>query len=249
MEGTLRYSDLKKINVSKIMLDQFKAIVNLIPTVGGFLAQEIQNIENYRDSEFIRKYATFIFELKETTIEERQKFANDIQEKAQDYSGNVLASIVDKMENINKEKILAKISIARMEEKISIEDFFRLSSMLERIPFIDLNELPKYQEDYYDSKGSSEILYSTGALRQSVIDEEGDDKYILSRLGELMVSCGLGVHVSIQNNTKLILASNSATVGGIGTDEIDKRIEDKFNQSIYNRLDSGQSDYDFFRSK
>lgn len=40
---------------------QLKAVLNLIPSVGGALAQEFQNWQDYRDSEFFRKYTIWNF--------------------------------------------------------------------------------------------------------------------------------------------------------------------------------------------
>ena len=44
--------------------------------------------------------------------------------------------------------------------EISIEDFFRLSSMLERIPYVDLAKLELYNQDFYDDEGDSELLFA-----------------------------------------------------------------------------------------
>lgn len=54
------------------------------------------------------------------------------------------------LDNINKQKNLANLTKARINGQISIEDFFRLSNMLERIPYVDLESLHNYIENYYD---------------------------------------------------------------------------------------------------
>ena len=128
--------------------------------------------------------------LKETSGEERSRFALDIQEIAEDYSGNVICGMVDRLDNINKEKAFAKLSVARIHGFISIQDFFRLHSLLERIPYVDLKELPKYKEPFYDETGDTELLFATGALEIDTIDTKGgSNRYKLSRLGEALL-CG-----------------------------------------------------------
>lgn len=104
--------------------------------------------------------------------------------------------LVDRIDNINKEKILANLVKAKVVNEISVDDFFRLSSMLERIPYVDLVKLELYNKDYYDEDGDSELLFATGALQQSIIDAEGGNKYVLSKLGKKLLIFGLHIEVS-----------------------------------------------------
>ena len=90
--------------------NQFKAALNLVPGVGGALAQELQNYEDFRLAEFFRKFTSFILELTEVSADDRVKFANEVQEKAEDMAGNVISGMVDRLDNINKEKILASLT-------------------------------------------------------------------------------------------------------------------------------------------
>ena len=70
--------------------------------------------------------------------------------------------------------------------------------MLERIPYVDLKELPKYIEDYYDEGGDTDLLFATGALVQTIIDANGENnKYRLSTLGEKLLRWGFGANVNI----------------------------------------------------
>lgn len=179
-------------------LEQLKAIVNLIPTLGGALAQEIQVFQDYKESEFFRKYTAFILGVVDTSEKEREKFAEEIAKKANDAAGNVIAGMVDRLDNINKEVILANLTKARIEEMISIENFFRLASVLERVPYIDLAKLSSYQTPYYDEDGDTELLNSTGVLRPVLLSEEGDT-YILSPLGVKLLQYGLKTNVKIAN--------------------------------------------------
>lgn len=180
--------------------DQLCAIVSAIPCVGGSLSTEIQSIKNsvaeYKAYEFFRKFTCFICELGELTDTQRNEFVSEVEKVAEDASGNIIMGLVDRLDNINKEKILANLVIAKGKGEISIEDFFRLSSMLERIPYVDLAKLEFYNQDYYDDEGDSELLFATGALQQSVIDEEDGNKYVLSKLGRKLLKYGLRIEVS-----------------------------------------------------
>lgn len=189
---------LKPLTSIKGWVEQVKALVNLVPVFGGALAQEIQVMQNFKESEFFRKYTAFILGVVDTTEKEREKFAEEISKKANDAAGNVIAGMVDRLDNINKEVILANLTMARIDDKISIENFFRLASVLERIPYVDLVKLPLYQTPYYDEDGDTELLNSTGVLRPVKLSEDGDT-YILSPLGVKLLQYGLMTNVKKVN--------------------------------------------------
>lgn len=115
--------------------------------------------------------------------------------------GMFLMGMIDRLDYIQKEQVLASLIKARIHQFISVEDFFRLSSMLERIPYVDLEHLGDYQEGYYDESGDSELLYSTGALQLASIDQDQGNKYVLSLLGEKLMIYGLQKPVKT-NRTK-----------------------------------------------
>lgn len=231
--------------------DQLCSVVNLIPLVGGFFAAEIKNVDNiisnYRASEFLRKFTRFILELDDFNDEERCKFMQEIESAAGDTSGNVMLSIIDGMDNINKQKVLANLVKAKGNGDISIEDFFRLESVLRRIPYVDLQQLENYQSEYYDEYGDTELLNSTGVLRPAKYNVEGD-KYVLSPLGVSLLKWGLGVSVCLPN------ISGTATVEVPSTEpipdsEIDKIFEDATERKNYRDSDQAMFGYDDYRGK
>lgn len=177
-----------------------KAIASLIPYVGGAAAEELQQYYDYKDDEFFRKFVCFLMGMQETSVEERGRFAQEVQNIAEDFSGNVICGMVDRLDNINKETVFARLSVARIHGFISIEDFFRLHTLLERIPYVDLKELPKYKEPFYDETGDTELLFATGALEIDTIDTKGgSNKYKLSRLGDLLLQWGFGIHLELEH--------------------------------------------------
>ena len=177
-----------------------KALVNLVPVFGGALAQEIQVMQNFKESEFFRKYTAYILGVADLTIQERKIFAEEIAQKARDSAGYLITGMVNRLDNINKEVILANLTKSRIDDKISIENFFRLASVLERIPYVDLVKLLSYQTPYYDEDGDTELLNSTGVLRPVKLSEDGDS-YILSPLGVKLLSFGLNINIGEVNVT------------------------------------------------
>ena len=248
--GTPDLSKLKVTNNDSIHAHN-KAIVSLIPYVGGAVAEELQQYYDYKEDEFFRKFVGFLIGIKETSGEERHRFAQEIQDKAEDFSGNVICGMVDRLDNINKETVFAKLSVARIHGFISIEDFFRLHSLLERIPYVDLKELPKYKEPFYDESGDSELLYATGALVLHTIDANESNKYILSALGEKLLLWGCGVNIEMKREKGTNIEVDTAS---------EDDIEEIFNQKLaeaqrkqeekeYIESDRAMFDYDVLRGK
>lgn len=152
----------KGVAVKDLLLAILKLCAKDYMGAAESVVQSYKDIVDYKESEFVRKYYRFLYELADTTPEQRHKYCEEVQEKAEDFSGNVIMGIVDRMDNIHKEKILARLTIAKINGWITIEEFFRLSSMLERIPYVDLKMLPHYKEPYYDESGDTELLFATG---------------------------------------------------------------------------------------
>ena len=203
---------------------QLKALLSLIPEAGGFVAEELQQFYDYKDDLFFRKFTQFMLGIIETSAEERNKFAIEIQTKVKDSPGNILLEMVDRLDNINKQTAFSNLTLARIHGEISIEDFFRLHSLLERIPYVDLKELPHYAEPFYDTSGDTELLFASGALEMASIEEESN-KYILSRLGELLLRWGFGIVLKLEHRKGTDIGLNSLT-----EEEIDGIINQAFNQ-------------------
>lgn len=234
-------------------IDQLCAAVNLIPFIGGALASEVKSITstvaNYQASEFLRKFTAFIYELGDLGDNERIEFLKELEEKAQDASGNVMLSIIDRLDNIHKQKILANLVRAKGNGNITIEEFFRLESVLQRIPYVDFEQLPLYQTEYYDENGDSELLYSTGVLRPAVYRSDGD-KYILSPLGVNLLKWGLNYSIDIPRikgtSTGLQWEDMDEVPNIEGVKEIVKK---SIEEQQYQDSDQAMFDYDVIRGK
>ena len=114
---------LKPLTSIKGWVEQVKALVNLVPVFGGALAQEIQVMQNFKESEFFRKYTVYILGVADLPIQERKIFAEEIAQKARDSAGYLITGMVNRLDNINKEVILANLTRSRIDDKISIEFF------------------------------------------------------------------------------------------------------------------------------
>lgn len=229
---------LKPMKMGHIWTEQLKALINIIPGIGGSVAQEIQVIEDYKAADFFRKFTAYILDLSDTTLEERTRFSKDIEDAAQDYPGNVLLGMIDRLDNINKQNILANLTKARINEHISIEDYFRLSSMLERIPYVDLRLLPQYKDSYYDETGDTELLYATGVLNLSVLDPNDGNKYVLSQLGTKLLYYGMGIDLDVERRKGPAIALDT-----VSEEDVKQIIKSNKIQEEIEKRDSGVSRY------
>jgi hypothetical protein len=209
--NSISLQDIKDAKKNPIK-DQVFALLKVVAgDVLGAAESEMQAISDYKESEFFRKYACYLCELVETTPDDRYKFCQEIQDKAEDYSGNVILGMVDSLDNINKQEVFSKLTIARIHGFISVEEFFRLHSLLERIPYVDLAKLPYYKEDYFDESGDTELLFATGALKLASISAEDGNKYVLSALGENLLRFGIGVNIDVKREKGTELEPRTAT--------------------------------------
>ena len=131
-----------------------------------------------------------------------------MENTAKDYSGNVIAGIISRIDNINKGDILARLTRAKMSGEISIEDFFRISSVVERIPYSDFKYLTAFRERNYIPGGVSELLLSAGVLSQTGIDGNADHDWLeLSPIGTKLLKYGLNFDVELKDRTKMDIPS------------------------------------------
>lgn len=144
-------SNVETVDAKSFGVDSLIALFNGIPVVGGVIANEMSNVKSvlqqYKVDDYFRKFLTLIYNIKDTSKKERETFMADVEKKAEDYSGSIIASMVDRIDNVNKAVALANIMKAKMDDLIDIEDFFRLSNVIERIPYTDFKYLKKFEQD------------------------------------------------------------------------------------------------------
>lgn len=181
-------------------------LLNLLPIVGGALAGEIELAFDIQDACFFRNYIAYLYGLNDTTEEQRKEFLYEIEKTAEDYSGNVIAGMISRIDNINKGKILSNLTKAKIYGEISIEDFFRITTVVERIPYADFKYLSEFRNKNYISGGVSELLFSAGVISQTGIDGNVDhDWFELSPIGTKLMKFGLGYDMVLKGKTKTVI--------------------------------------------
>lgn len=112
LKGCLQHSDysqIKGIEQKKLARDTGIGLINLFPVIRGFANSLIQSGISYSDSRLFRSCIRFIYGIKETSLEVREKFIKEVEEKSRDNAGNVICDILNRIYNINKAEVIANL--------------------------------------------------------------------------------------------------------------------------------------------
>lgn len=87
---TRDYNNLLRADKAKCLNDNLLGMIGCIPIVGACLSVGIESGFSYSDAALFRKVFTFLYGIKETSIEERETFVKEVEITAKDVSGNVI---------------------------------------------------------------------------------------------------------------------------------------------------------------
>ena len=179
-------------------------VLDSVPVLGVIkgLYKVTKNYQTYR---LMKKIHRLIFVTQDSTPEERITFLSEYTKINKENGCEVLLALLDRLDNTNKVDILTNLMRAKIKGEINMENFIRLCTVLERIPFSDINQLSKYKDDYYED-GSTDILLSAGVLFNTVIDSNGTNKYRLNSLGVMLLKYGLQQNIDFEINTSTHLS-------------------------------------------
>ena len=112
----------------------------------------------------------------------------------------MMLSVLDKVDNINKVEVMANLLKAKLDGKLTIDNFIRLTSSLQIVPYVDLKRLPDYVESI-GTRHDTYMLLAAGLLYNSEfgvdgVNLENSNHYQLNDNGVLFVHFGLGVDIS-----------------------------------------------------
>lgn len=189
---TLSSDNIKNITEDLInVLDCTISAFTEFPFIDYFLKAP-KAIISVSDRIFIRKALKFFSDVKDIPQEERYNFIGELEARGKDTAGDLLLSLINRLDNIHKVTIVTNLFRAKVLKDITIDDFIRLSSILERIPIVDLYNLEKFISPAY-IVGVSEVLYASGTIRLCKIgdDDNPGDEYVLTEIGANLLKHGL----------------------------------------------------------
>lgn len=170
-----------------------------VPVFGLFAkaCNVISDIQAYR---FCKKIYKFLFYAQNYDRKAMNSFWEEYSAANKENGYEMMLSVLDKLDNINKVGVMANLLKAKLDGKLSIDNFIRLTGSLQIVPYVDLKRLPVYLESI-GIRHDTYMLLAAGLLYQSAIGVDGvgredSNHYQLNDNGLLFVQYGLGLDTS-----------------------------------------------------
>ncbi|MES2373425.1 MAG: hypothetical protein V4557_12645 [Bacteroidota bacterium] len=171
-------ADAAELGLDSLLAD---GVVKDIPVIGSLykLAKVAMGI---RENIFAKKVLKFLIELKGIPGEERKKFIAGLDSDTHKIHkvGEKIIVILERLDDIDKATIVGRLLRAAIKEYIPYEHFLKLSSIVDKAFFTDLQQLKGQSTDnwgireiYYAlGKDSYQHFYNIGIMTMSIKDDE-----------------------------------------------------------------------------
>lgn len=178
------------LEITEVVVDQFifNDLVKDIPFVGTAL-KACKSGADIRDKLFLAKISRFLTELNSVRPEVKEalkeKMTNNTEEAKK--VGEVVLLLLDKVSDLEKPEILAKIFLAYIDNQVTFDGFRRITEAVSQAFVDDLRTL--LDKDSIPSKSQEaylRYLTSTGLteiVSEKMIDGMGNLYYELTELG------------------------------------------------------------------
>ena len=191
-----------------------RGVFDEVPVIGWFVkaCNVASDIQAYR---FCKKIYRFVFLTQEYDREKLDKFWQEYSAANQEDGYELMLSVLDKVNNLNKVDIMANLLRAKLEGQLSIENYIRLVASLQQIPYVDIKYLPDYLESI-GTRHDTYMLLAAGLLYNSAIGidqvgAENSNRYQLNDNGLLFVKYGLKLDISgyIKDQSQKVIVADS----------------------------------------
>lgn len=170
---TIKNDNLKDLatDYSELAFDSFlnDGLLKDIPFFGT-LYKGFKGFLGVRDALFATKVYKFLTQIKDIPLDERKKFIEDIESEETEKIkvGQALLLILDKLDDLNKPKIIGNLFKATIKEQITYDVFLRLSSIVQRA---FLSDLIKLNNSNFYSEVTKDHFYSIGLMRAKIKED------------------------------------------------------------------------------
>ncbi|MFN4275483.1 MAG: hypothetical protein ACK4FJ_04225 [Ferrovibrio sp.] len=137
--------DYMEIGIDAFMNDGFLKEIPIVGTIASMYKSSIA----IRDFLFLKKVILFLKNISDTPEESRKKFCDEIEksEGTKSKAGANLCLLLDRLDDLEKPKIIGKIYKAKLEDRISYLELRRFCMIVERSFLPDLISLSKMNPD------------------------------------------------------------------------------------------------------
>lgn len=173
--------------------------IEKIPILGWVVkTQEV--IEDFRNLAFCKKIYRFLVHTSRYSKKQIADFFEEYSSANQENGYESMLLVLERLDNYNKVDIMTRLLKAKLDKKLSIDNFIRLTSALQIVPFVDLKRLPDYMESI-GTRHDTYMLLAAGLLYNTHIGVDGvgsknSNCYQLNDNGLLLVKYGLRIDTS-----------------------------------------------------
>jgi hypothetical protein len=145
--GQEKLSELT-LDYAELSLDFFMEndVLKDIPLFGTFF-KFFKTATNIKDQIFLKKLYSFLFHLKDIPLNKRVEFINNLEDSKQKV-GEKLLILIEKLDDLDKPKMISNLFRAVIEEKISYEEFLIISNAVANSYINDLKKLKSKNISY-----------------------------------------------------------------------------------------------------
>lgn len=196
LNDTIVKSDLTDLaaDYSEIVIDSFLSdgVLKDIPIINTLIGLSKTGLA-INDYLFLKKILNFLVNIKDIPKKSRENMIAQIEksEKYQKNVGEAILLIINKLDDLEKPKLIGKIFKAFINEKICYESFLRLSQSIEKVFLPDLSSLVDFSKGKNVDYASQNNLFNAGLLLQTRTGDlriSGGNEYYIGELGNILVN-------------------------------------------------------------
>lgn len=170
MIETIKSSEMPKIteDALEVALDAIlqDGILRDFPVI-NMITGTAKMILSFKDKILVRKLASFLFELQDITDKEREEFIHnmDKNQNEQRKVGENLIMLIERLDDLDKPALIAKIFKAYLRHDINYHQFLRFASVIDQIIMLDLKNFLDALLDKSGANHFAEYFYRFGLSR------------------------------------------------------------------------------------
>jgi len=203
---TLKNSDLRSISkdLAEVAIDGVlkDGILKDIPVVNTLIATYKAG-QSIRDNLFNRKLMRFLSNLSEISTAERTEVIEKLETSPGDV-GEMLLLTLERLDNLDKPKLLAKAFLLLAKNEISVGEFYDLKIIIENVNINDLNEIRKFYEDYLYCPNeliSSLLQTKLASINESGIMDNAHPLFKTTEIGYVFLTKIIGIELNFKEYT------------------------------------------------
>ena len=148
-----------------------KGFIEKIPVL-GWVVKTQEAIQDFRNLVFCKKIYRFLVFTSRYSKKRLSDFFDEYSSANEENGYESMLLVLERMDNYNKVDVMTRLLKAKLDGELSIDNFIRLTSSLQLVPYVDLKRLPDYLVST-STRYDTYMLLAAGLLYQSVFGIDG----------------------------------------------------------------------------